>query len=85
MGNVFSKLNVTLKAWAFPIALLGLWQWSVNNQWVPLTLSSPELIGDAFTEYAKSGELFIHSAISIKRAILGLWFGSIIGLSLIHI
>lgn len=80
MGNVFSKLNVTLKAWAFPIALLGLWQWCVNNQWVPLTLSSPELIGDAFTEYAKSGELFIHSAISIKRAILGLWFGSIIGL-----
>lgn len=71
-----------VKGLSLPLVLLVVWQWTFTSGITPITLSGPSLIGEAFVEYFDNGELFESIQISVTRAVIGLGFAILIGVSL---
>lgn len=63
-----------------PASILLLWQWSASQGWLDeMFLPAPTKIISAFGELAASGELPVHLAISLRRAIAGFLAGGVLG------
>lgn len=58
-----------------------LWQALATAGALPLYLTSPAAIAREFVALAGSGELFVHSAISLYRSLAGLALGAMLGIA----
>lgn len=73
----------SVKSWVIPLLLIGLWQYSSTQNaghayaFVPL-----QNVFYAFIELFQTGELFVNTWGSLKKALLGFVFGGIAGLIL---
>ena len=67
----------------FPIALLYLWQISVEKNWVnPLLLPAPDLVWTALKDLYSSGELWGNLRVSLSRIGYGFTAGILVALAL---
>ena len=86
--GVYSFLtNSSAIRWAagliFPIALLYLWQISVEKNWVnPLLLPAPDLVWTALKDLYSSGELWSNLRVSLSRIGYGFTAGILVALVL---
>lgn len=70
------------EAFVVLVVVLTLWQALASAGTLPAYLSSPSIIGKEFATLARSGELFVHSAISLYRSLAGLALGATLGVGL---
>ncbi len=78
-----SRLGGAFAPWAFPIAVLLVWEAAGQFGLItPRLLPAPSSVAIAFWENAKSGILFHHMAISAGRAVQGMLIGGGIGFAL---
>ena len=78
-----SKLKNLFLSLIIPVGILIIWELSVSSGWVPNTLiASPSQVFVDFFKLLFSGELFIHSFVSLYRLILGFVIGTLIGVFL---
>ena len=84
-GQTSTHKNSRLKAWlirgTLPVTLLVLWylactEWKIH----PLILPHPFSVLEEFWNYAISGELWMHMAVSLWRCLLGFVLGSLAGI-----
>lgn len=77
------NIQISLVRGFLILLFLGLWEWSARKEFYNVFFTSypSEIIKDLI-EFAKSGDLFYHTAITLKEALLGLFFGSVIGITL---
>lgn len=86
--GIYSFLtNSSAIRWAagliFPIALLYLWQISVQKNWVnPLLLPAPDLVWTALKDLYSSGELWSNLRVSLSRIGYGFTAGILVALAL---
>jgi sulfonate transport system permease protein len=81
---VLSRLGQSLTLWSvgllLPLAILGLWKYAVNHEWVAIQmLPPPELVWQSLNELWDSGELTRHMAVSMSRIGWSVLIGSSIG------
>ncbi|GGJ28647.1 ABC transporter permease subunit [Deinococcus roseus] len=78
------KFNATeLWRWMLPITLLVVWQISSNAGWLSAQiLPAPTAVFGALEELIRNGKLWEHFAISIQRALLGVFLGFATGFTL---
>ena len=82
MSTISAKQKIILPL-IIPVILLVAWEWSVRSGLLPNTLiASPSQVGRDFFDLAISGELLVHSLVSLYRLVLGFAVGTLIGLSL---
>jgi sulfonate transport system permease protein len=74
---------VGLLPWAFPIAVLVVWEAGARLGLIsPRLLPAPSAVASAFWETARSGVLLHHMAVSTGRALQGLAIGGGIGFAM---
>lgn len=67
----------------FPTCLLIAWFSSISYQWLPeQILPSPGQVASTFSEVIHSGELLMHTLISLQRVIWGFLLGALLGVAL---
>ncbi len=82
MSTISAKQKIILPL-IIPVILLVAWEWSVRSGLLPNTLiASPSQVVRDFFDLAISGELLVHSLVSLYRLVLGFAVGTLIGLSL---
>ena len=65
------------------VMFLGFWEWSARKGLYNAFFTSyPSEIVNDLIEFARSGDLVYHTAITLKEALLGLFFGTTIGILL---
>jgi len=83
MSGFFSKSRLSLLSLIVPIALLVLWEWSIDTHHIPNTiLASPSQVAKDFIIFLRNGSLFVHCAASLRRLVLGYLIGTVLGLFL---
>jgi sulfonate transport system permease protein len=82
-GRYLRGTGAALLPWAFPFALVAVWEVSAQTGLItPRLLPAPSAVAVAFWENARSGVLLHHMAISAGRALYGLLIGGLIGFAL---
>lgn len=77
------KLPPLAWAWLLPALLLLLWWLAARHAWVPvLVLPPPADVLEALQELLRSGELWLHTAVSVQRVLGGFALGAALGLAL---
>ena len=80
VGRNLRKAGALLLPWAFPLALVAVWEAAAQTGLItPRLLPAPSAVAAAFWENAKSGVLLHHMAISAGRALYGLAIGGSAG------
>ena len=83
MAKGTQRILHRLAPWALPVALVVIWQISVEAGWLSnRILPAPSAVVTAFWTLTKSGELWQHLTISSWRALIGFSIGGSIGLVL---
>lgn len=83
MANGTQRILHRLAPWALPVALVVIWQISVEAGWLSnRILPAPSAVVTAFWTLTKNGELWQHLTISSWRALIGFSIGGSIGLAL---
>jgi sulfonate transport system permease protein len=69
--------------WLLPASLLALWQLSASQGWLSgQVLPPPEDVWNTLAELARSGDLWVNTAASLRRVLGGFALGAVIGLGL---
>jgi sulfonate transport system permease protein len=80
IGRLAARVGIFGVGLILPLAILGLWQTAVNQEWIAVQLlPPPELVWQTFNELLESGELAGHLAISLQRVGWSVLVGSSIG------
>lgn len=80
LGTLGHRLTLWVLGLLLPLAVLGLWQYAVNHEWVAIQLlPPPELVWQSLRELWDSGELTSHMAVSMSRIAWSVLIGSSIG------
>ena len=83
IGSLAARVGIFGVGLILPLAILGLWQTAVNQEWIAVQLlPPPELVWQTFNELPDSGELAGHLSISLQRVGWGVLAGSGIGWAL---
>ncbi|MGN6765368.1 MAG: ABC transporter permease [Rhizobiaceae bacterium] len=64
------------------LAALVIWQYVATNYFNPAFFPSPSIVLTTAWEMVLSGEIFVHSAISLQRIMLGFFIGSAVAIPL---
>lgn len=88
-GSSNSALSRVIEAVHMPLVYFGsiltallLWQYVSVNYFSPAFFPSPSIVLQTAYEMVQSGEIFIHSAISLQRIMLGFLIGSAVAIPL---
>lgn len=81
---VMGTLSIRLMLWSvgllLPLAVLGLWQYAVNHEWIAIQLlPPPELVWKSLIELWDTGDLTSNMFVSMKRIGWSVLIGSAIG------
>lgn len=76
---IYSRLEPIL----LPLFLLGLWWLGAEQGWIsPQVLPPPQFVGETLRDLATSGDLWLHTAASLQRVVVGFAAGTLLGLLL---
>jgi len=77
------RLTRVALPWLLPVALLSLWYLSAKQGWLSAqVLPPPEFIYQTLVELATSGDLWLNTAASLQRVLVGFALGASVGISL---
>ncbi len=80
LGNLTHRLGLSAVGLILPLAVLGLWQYAVNHEWVAIQLlPPPELVWQSLRELWDAGDLTRNLAVSLTRIGWSVLIGSSIG------
>jgi sulfonate transport system permease protein len=80
LGDLTHRLSFSAVGLILPLAVLGLWQYAVNHEWVAVQLlPPPELVWQSLHELWDSGDLTGNLAVSMTRIGWSVLIGSSIG------
>ncbi|WP_407309771.1 ABC transporter permease [Pseudomonas sp. nanlin1] len=70
-------------AWLLPLALLGLWTLGTEQGWLSAqVLPPPAYVYETLADLFSSGELWLNTAASLQRVLLGFALGAVLGIAL---
>lgn len=80
LGTLGHRLTLWVLGLLLPLAVLGLWQYAVNHEWVAVQLlPPPELVWKSLVELWDAGDLTSNMLVSMKRIGWSVLIGSSIG------
>lgn len=82
ISRVVEAVHMPLVYFGSVLATLVLWQYVAVNYFNPAFFPSPSVVFATAYEMVKSGEIFVHSAISLQRIMLGFFIGSAVAIPL---